>query len=274
MTAFNPNTCYTNLFIDTLLFIVGLALFSMGLLIGLHPWIFPHWPIYYTSLFSNSFSSIPTIAYVLHGIYYIWSFQLCHACLTVLTTLVLGFAPLWITVLKEFICRRDGDDRPLKFQKACKAFRAPENITMLYRRVQILNILLLDIVSPIILPLLGVVSYMIIYCNFSLIKHWRGMETSINVILAFWAAAGMIGPLVVLTVGSSLYNLTQRALTSMRRRDHWGSLAESKYMAKFVKSLKPLSIGDGQRFVIRKVTILKFFKFIARGTAKALLTMR
>ncbi|CAL8085587.1 unnamed protein product [Orchesella dallaii] len=96
------------------------------------------------------------------------------------------------------------------------------------------------------------------------------MDPTILIILSFWAGGGVTATFILLEVCSNLYKLTQRALASMKRRKDWGSIRETKYMKKFVKSCKPLSIGYGNTYVIRKKSVLNFFKFVARGTFRAL----
>jgi hypothetical protein len=51
------------------------------------------------------------------------------------------------------------------------------------------------------------------------------------------------------------------------------SAIESKYLKKFKKSQKPLLIGKQGVFIIQRLTVLKFFRALMKGTFKALLTI-
>ncbi|CAL8085541.1 unnamed protein product [Orchesella dallaii] len=113
-----------------------------------------------------------------------------------------------------------------------------------------------------------------IFSTFSLLKHLDEMDITVVAIFGIWEGICFTSWFVALKLCANIYNVTQRALGSMRRREDWGSQMEKKFMKKFLKSCKPLSIGYGKTYVIRNVSILNFFKFIIRGTARALLTLQ
>jgi len=177
MPTFDANLSYQSLFVDVFLFLSGFVVLCVGLALGMNSWIFPDWPIFYISLVYSSPSSIPPGVYVVHGIYFMWVVLMCYSFLTVLVDIVIGFALPYILVLTEFICGREGGGRPLRFQMASSSFRALENLPMLYRHVQILNLMILDIISVAVIPFQALMSALAIYCNYSVIRHCGRIRT-------------------------------------------------------------------------------------------------
>lgn len=51
------------------------------------------------------------------------------------------------------------------------------------------------------------------------------------------------------------------------------SKLESKYLSKFRKATKPICVGEPGVFEIKRLTVLKFFRGIIKGTFRALLTI-
>ncbi|CAL8085560.1 unnamed protein product [Orchesella dallaii] len=273
MPDFDRNKCCENYYSDIAVVSLGFSITAVTYLIGIHSWIFPHWPLYYTSMFYTTSASIPLVIYILHGIYFVWIFQMAFAFMTFISATTVGASPHCVTILKELICRRDGDNEPLRFQKAIGQLRTSSNLPLLFRTTQIINLRLLDIVEMIIIPIQTVISFFIIFCMFSLIRHWTKIDRTFRIVIQCWVALCLVSVFVTLSFCAFIYTVSLRALMSMRRREGWGSPRENKYMNQFLKSCKPLSVGVGKMYVIRKVSILNFFKFIARGTARTLLTL-
>ncbi|CAL8085446.1 unnamed protein product [Orchesella dallaii] len=271
MPTYNPNACPINQFIGLVLTVAGIFLILFSFLVGFQAVMVPHMAIFYTSLFTPSFlfsTPVGFTIYILNVINYVWQTLMLYAFIIVLCDVILGVAPQFILLLREYICR------PLKYQKAIQEFRSVKNLPMLYRHMQILNILILDIVSFVIIPLQTISSYLAIYCNFVLIKQRNNMSLGLTTILSLWMAMSMIATLLLLEIAASLYQLTKKALISMKQKRNWGTQRDRKYMGKFVKSCRPLSIGYGKTYVIRKGSVLKFLKFVARGTFRTLLALK
>jgi hypothetical protein len=48
---------------------------------------------------------------------------------------------------------------------------------------------------------------------------------------------------------------------------------EKKFISKFRKACRPLRVGAGSTFTIRRLSVLKFARAIVKGTIRALLTV-
>jgi len=267
----NNNTCFSNLLLDVIALLDGPVFIILALVISLHAILFHNWPIYFSSIFP---ANTPKILYIINAIYCLWITQYLYATLLILATVFIGFGPHLLTIFKELIVNTDGDGRPmLRFQMANKHFRAAENLQKTYRQLQIIQGFEMEVLAWSIIPLQGLMCYLIMYCTVSLIKNRDEMDVTLIIILVLWAALSTVDTFLLLNMSAKIYVITKRALKSMKKRN-WGTKMENKIMGKFLKSCQPLSVGYGKAYVIKKRAVLKFIKFIAKGTFRALLSIK
>jgi len=91
-----------------------------------------------------------------------------------------------------------------------------------------------------------------------------------NILLLFFVLFLGIGIFLLLNVCADLHRISNKALVSMRKRN-WARRKASLEMTSFLRSCKPISMGYGTAYVIRKKSALNFLKFVTRGTVRALL---
>lgn len=113
-----------------------------------------------------------------------------------------------------------------------------------------------------------------VFVNFVLIAYWNQLHV-------FTKAPMLIGTVVitvvwstVLEVGSYMCVRGGKVLNSWKRGDWKGHALENKIMSKFRVSCMPIRIAYGHQFVVKRETLLVYFKGVVRGTFRTLLTMK
>ncbi|CAL8145168.1 unnamed protein product, partial [Orchesella dallaii] len=216
--TFDKNASLSNCILDGVVFFTGPLFVSLAFVISLHAMIFQDWPMYFSSIFP---ANTPLIVYIINAIYVFWIPQFLYGNLMLFATIFVGFAPHLLTLFKEFIVNPVGDGRPMRFQMATREFRNDENLRVTYRRLQIMHGFEMDALAWSIMPIQGLLSYLIMYCVVSLIKHRHEMDGTLIIILVLWAALPTIDLYLLLEMSAKFYVLTKRALKSMKKKD-WG----------------------------------------------------
>lgn len=111
-----------------------------------------------------------------------------------------------------------------------------------------------------------------LFSNFVLITQWNHLDVGTASVLALFSIFGFIILSIDLVAGSYIYMQSQRMLSSWKFFD-WPKV-KKKYLGKFKKGCRPLAVRAGGYFCIRRLSVLKFWQGIVRGTFRALLALK
>ncbi|OXA54367.1 hypothetical protein Fcan01_10177 [Folsomia candida] len=134
-----------------------------------------------------------------------------------------------------------------------------------------------------------------LFCNFQAIRNWNSMThftkvkqatSAANLQLVLQANIDSAGKGMLLTwstTGQIIWGLTLEmagriALEATKVTKSWKQIKikdklEGKIFTKFRKSCRPVVFGQEGVFTIKRMTVLKFFRAIVKGTFRALLTI-
>lgn len=151
--------------------------------------------------------------------------------------------------------------------------RQSASLRVVFRALQVLHVRVMGLLGPFIFASHSGIMMIVMYCNCALIQYWSVLQpfTKVPLLMAGIFSGGFWN--VVLELGGYMHSRGKRVIHS------WNGV-ESRYtfkgkiMRRFTKSCTPLSIHFGKNFVIRRITLLKYHKGIARGILRALLTTK
>lgn len=152
-------------------------------------------------------------------------------------------------------------------------FRSVAHLPTEYRKAELLHLYSMKVWGIYILPFQVLAMQFVLYTNFVLIRNWDHLGALTRSLLLCWTIAIQIFWYFVLHVGGHFY------LYAKANRDSWKFMVvkdswEAKYMSKFRKSTRPLGIGHQGYFIIKPLSVLKFFKGVVKGTIRVLLTIK
>ncbi|CAL8145603.1 unnamed protein product [Orchesella dallaii] len=252
MPNFEPNVDCTNWFFDFIIFSSTFSGPFCGLVIASHYFIYPQWPLYLTSLLPSDNLTFPYL--ISFGIFYFWFLQMIWAILLLDFVIIVTVVRYGWLLTNEF---HFGEQHGNKKYKTGPAFRKQENVQRNLRVLQILHLNALEIYSGVIIPLQTVVTNLVIFCNFVIIRYWEILTVLDISMLLIWIVLGNSLAVVGLTCCAMLYQRSVKLKKSLRCHD-WKTKAGNKLMAKFIKSVIPFRFGYGKMYVIRKKSVLKF----------------
>jgi hypothetical protein len=150
--------------------------------------------------------------------------------------------------------------------------RHAENLSKEYRTVELLHKRGMAFYGTMVLPTQTILGQFILYCNFTLIRHWTKLDATMKCfislvtfsVLCFWGST--------LEASGRFHMDSTKALKSWKLLN-FRNKDEAKYLSKFRKSCRPLTVGTGEVFKIKRLNVLKFFRGIVKGTFRALLTL-
>jgi len=257
-------------------FLLGLCTtFPMcGFLLLGHFIMYPNWPIYFTSLLPKNYNG--NFPCIFMGT--VWFISMEILCMNVLSNMIYIFTytAYFNQILIEYICDYSQHVRkPNVFQKqmTISAFRTFDNIQTAYRQLEIIHVIAMDFVAFIFVPFMLLVGQFIVYCNYTMIRYWKSLDSAIFLNLGTWSFMATFSMLVGLEVFAMMHNRGRKILRSMKHKD-WGSKGRNREMSKFVRSCKPLCFGYGRTYILKKISVLKFIKSVVRGTLRALLAIK
>ncbi|CAL8081086.1 unnamed protein product [Orchesella dallaii] len=271
MPTFDPNVSCDSWIFDIFLTGIG-ALFPLfGLIISCHYLLFPHWPVYLSSLVDPEDLTIDIL--LASGLIYFYGLQMIWAFLLNVCVVLLTIGRYCWLLADEFYCDDGSQGKKILYQKTTSAFHQMDTYRLYYRQFEILHVNVLQVFSFIIVPGQALILNLALFCNFSLVRYSELMNVTNAFILLLWSIGGSFAAFLGLHYCGSMYNKSVKVLRSIGNKN-WGSSHNNKLMKKFAKSCKPISYGYGRMYVIRKISVFKFFLSLIRGTFRALLTIK
>lgn len=112
-----------------------------------------------------------------------------------------------------------------------------------------------------------------LYSQVSLIRKWNKLDKLTVAILVFASISGQAVWLFALHYSGDMVTESKRTVSSWKGRE-WKTSGETKFMKKFSKSCRPMTINYHNVYILKRSSILRFLKNVCRGTLRALLTIR
>lgn len=161
----------------------------------------------------------------------------------------------------------------MRSYRTLEDLRRPKNLTINYRKIEILHKTLIDTIGPIFFPIQASIGKFVLICNYLLIQEWSCIDTVTLGMLICLTSMFQLSWISVLSLGGLLHTHASKTVKSWKYLNY-ESMGEAKYMGKFRKSCRPLVIGTPGIQRITMVSVLKFMQGIIRGTFRVLLAVR
>jgi len=117
------------------------------------------------------------------------------------------------------------------------------------------------------------ISQFILYCNYTLIRHWDELEMVMKALIIIMSFDMTVFWCATLEVCGRFHRNSSELLKSWKLLES-RSREEAKFMRKFKKRSRPLTVGlEGIR-KIKRLSILKFIQRLVSATVRALLTLQ
>lgn len=185
-------------------------------------------------------------------------------------SILIGFT-VWYIIYMYFLISlelRIGKKTYVTFSQ----FRKPVNIRNFYRALQVLHqqAMLHSRFGFYIMVFNALFMINCVYFTFVLLRFWKELKfvSKAPIIVADFLGFGYWT--FVLFLGCKFCVGGNKTLTSWRKHD-WGFGELNKLMIKFHKSCRVIVFSHGIQFVIGRMTLLRFFRGVVRGTFRALL---
>ncbi|CAL8146817.1 unnamed protein product [Orchesella dallaii] len=268
MPNWNPEADAGSRVFESLLMVAAIIFPFSGLIVSCHYILFSHWSSYAISVLPSNYQSTPfKIAF---GVLWILFMQTIWAILLgCLLFMVTTARHTWL-LLGEFHC---GKDQQNIRKKTSNEFREIETIRFNYRKLELLHLKLTHLWREFILPMESLILMLGFFGNFTLITYTEILTPLNAVIILIWILIATSLVVLGLNFCGALYTRGFKVLSSMRNKD-WGSRINNKIMKKFVKSCRPIQIGYGRMYAIRKLSVLKYMRALTKGTMRVLLTLK
>jgi hypothetical protein len=160
----------------------------------------------------------------------------------------------------------------MKYRTSCK-MRRIDNFPLEYTILQLLHKQGMEFYGFLLIPTQTLVGQFILYSNYTLIRHWNELDVTMKYLI-------MMIDLTVICIWNAILEVSGRFhMDATKSLKSWKLLTvrnkmETKYLSKFRKAARPLAIGFGEVFKIKRLTVLKFIRGIVKGTFRALLTIK
>jgi len=111
----------------------------------------------------------------------------------------------------------------------------------------------------------------ILVCNVALLFEWDGMQTYTKLFLVFCTSILFVSWSVFLSLGGLLHKEAAKTVGSWKL-ENWHKKEDRMYMKRAKKTCLPIAIGDGKRFVIDSMKVLRFGYSVSKNTFRAAAT--
>lgn len=157
---------------------------------------------------------------------------------------------------------------------AVNSLRRPPCIWVGWRTVQLLQNQINTLLGVYIAPTQAIFGQMVVTCVFMLFHYNNELSVANKIGLCVWIVLVTIFWSLVLLMGGLVHFYGLKVIDSWKYHD-WKeiSMRDKKAMKKFRKSCRPLAIGYGNTYVIKRLTVLKFIRSLIRGIFRALMTL-
>ncbi|CAL8125315.1 unnamed protein product [Orchesella dallaii] len=265
----DPNTSKITWIIEGCLILIGFGCIG-GILVSIAIiGIFPSYPIFLRSFFPaemTGFNAILLPFIYLHPIYLIvilhWNYGIALSMYLIFGSTFVSF------VVKEFRLGKESS-----WYKSSGQLRKYPTLCIEYRSVFIFLEEVLEQPGKMLIQTQAMATYFTVYALCILIRNEEGkIRIPTKIVLISWSFFAVVGWSLILWMGGWLYFCGQLILKSWKYHE-WTSKSEKKYMNKFRKSCRPVTIHCGNLYTIRRLSVLKFIRGVLEGIFRTLLTL-
>jgi len=265
----NPKVLKTSHQLEVILSILIFNLMGTGIFISVVFALFPKAPILLGNLIPDNYFNRPIR--LLHTILYAHYFTVIYANLAVIgvITAICG-TQMMSFVTNEFHVGKTG--KALSTYRTSNTWRRMDNLIIQYKSTQIIHEHFMKILGFLLAPIHAVITNLILFCNYIVIRHRHEVHPSLVAMLMIWSIFGTVFWSILLKIGGLAFLHGKKVLHSWMVHD-WGTSFNNRLMMRFRLSCKPFMINYGSTYVITRVSVLKFLKGGTKGTFKILLTL-
>lgn len=253
--------------------VCGLQIIFLMCLTFLTFLLFPTSPFFITAVLPeqlytgfSSFLALPLI--------YLFHVYIIIIYFAQMTVLVIGFMVYALFVI-PFILRefRFGLS---SYKSLGKLRTSPSVLINSYRGASLLHEHMLGLIELLLIPMESVARKFLMYAPCLIFRYGRKMTTETMCMVVFFSLAMFCGWTMVLVLGGFLNFHGLKLLDSWKYKRHqpWLSRYNGKVLSRFRKSCRPMAIRYGNMYVIRKITLVKFFRGISVGILRILILMK
>ncbi|CAL8072500.1 unnamed protein product [Orchesella dallaii] len=247
-------------------FIISTALCVwLGFMVAIHSWLEPSAPAYMLFMIPKESLTLPV--YIIASTWF--------SIYAVNVTVVLATIPLhglcyFIYVLPILHTELRLGLSPSKY-KAIGILREPNQLVVNYKMLQIFVKMVNNEFGILFVVLQLLFIQIILFCNVTLMFQWQDLKINTKILLTFIAGFATCGWATFLFVAGIQYGYSEAATESWKL-EYWSTRTERLYMERVKWSLRPFSFGDGKRFIIKPVTVLKYIDSVSINTFRSLIT--
>lgn len=229
-------------------------------------------PMHIPNIFKSN--SIPFfIVYLIYAAYFISLIWLWGNLIKTIFLIMSALLVILFPSLSQEFRLSKSSTKKRRFRCSSELVKYPGNISIEYRSLQIILNQMCDgfgLLFPIINALFGQaavsVGYLLIVVGMDVLSSIIFLY-GISCIVLFWS--------VMLTGLGSLQNVSKKCIEFWKIDTQlWENTRDRKYMGKFRKSCKPLSVGYPGVMKISHTTVLKFVQGIVRGLFRTILSLK
>jgi hypothetical protein len=205
-----------------------------------------------------------SLTIALYGCLWLWM-QMANwtAVIFVLVLSLSYFVMMYPLVSHELVSGR-------RSYKTNSRLRLPNNLSLEYRKLEVLHLNVMDIVGWLILPEQALMADAIMFCNYSLITGGQELGGVTTTILVIFAVVLITVWVTVLEACGTFHKQAETLIQSFKR-GHWSDKEGRLYMDKLRKSCRPLGFRSVGGFCIKRLTGVKFVQGIVVGTLRVVL---
>lgn len=265
---YNPNRCTSTYVLEGMISFITLLYFGLFCQFSMFVFVDPQSVIHVGKLIPKEYFYLPIRLCVIIFHVYLYLVICVNNYISVYAGVIYGFYVTLVFTQELRLNRPKG-----KYITVDTLRKKAHNLQMVFRSFQVLHSNTISFLGLYLLLFYGAFMLAAVYINFVLIHYWGVLHLMSKALLLMVAFLVMGFWTSILELGK-LYFVRGNKLLNSWKGTRWGSAHETKTMNRFRVSCKPIVISYGNQFVIRRVSILLYFRGVVRGTFRTLLTMR
>jgi hypothetical protein len=236
-----------------------------GIIVGIHYMLYPESNIHLLLSWMPGWLRQHWFTVGLYGCVWVWMLM------ALWTAILFGLAVIssYLVVTYGIVCNELTMGR--RSYSTNRRLRWAHNLSLEYRKLEVLHLNVVDIVGWVILPEQALMADAVMFCNYSLITVGHELGGLTNSVLVIFALGLMNVWFTILESAGIFHKNGETLIQSFKVGTGW-SRKEKLYMDKFRKSCKPLGFRSEGGFCIKRLTGVHFIQGIVVGTLRIFLS--
>ncbi|CAL8085311.1 unnamed protein product [Orchesella dallaii] len=155
--------------------------------------------------------------------------------------------------------------------KTIDLLREPYHLVINYRAFQILMKTFNLEIGIIFVPIQMCITLVILICNVSLTYQWDLFGVNTRIFLAGLTTLVFEAWVIFIWLAGWQYQEAEKTVKSWKLAN-WSRRKDRMYMQRVKLTCQPITFGDGKRFLITPMKVLKFFNSVSKNTFRAFAT--